>query len=108
AHVQPGVHQPVLVALVHRHLVAGGRGVGHRCGDLAAQDLCIELERLAALPLEAEAGHDLHTSPPWWWPPGPGRAGVLDSRPYDGWGGGGSTWFGGGVANSSGPPTRLD
>src|SRR5690606_31967491 len=85
------------------HLVAGGRGIGHRGGDLAAQDLCIELERLAALPLEAEAGHDLHTSPPCWLPPGPGRAGVLDSRPYDGWGGGGSTWCEG-VMSSRLPP----
>ncbi|MNR10971.1 hypothetical protein D3C85_1272470 [compost metagenome] len=57
--LQPAVHQPVLVLGIDRHV---GRTVaeGEGGGDLAAQHAGVEVQRLAALALEAETGDDLH------------------------------------------------
>ena len=60
ADLEPAMHQPGLVLLVgdgharRRVAVRDGRG------DPALQDFGIELECLAALPLETQAGYDLH------------------------------------------------
>ena len=53
------MHQPVLVLRVDRY-VRRAVAIGEGGGDLAAQEFRVELERLVALPTEAEAGDDFH------------------------------------------------
>src|SRR5690606_29992560 len=60
ADLEPAVHQPGLVFLVTDRHVRRSVCIGHGRGDLSAQHLGVELERLAALALKAEARHDFH------------------------------------------------